>query len=268
MIERQRGSGRRLENEARHALERTFDADFSNVRVHTDSEAGRLSRALGANAFTAGRDIFFDLGAYRPDSSLGLKLLAHELTHIVQQRGTASSRLVLGEPGDQYERQADAISTNIAATSGQLKRADSLDASHGSARPAITPIRVTPVTSSSTSLVQRDPKKDKKKDAKPASAKPAATTPAGAASVKTWAGDFTASTYDVGSSGDDYGANIVISFMPNKSVDAESIALVQTAQAFDSSIETHVDPLDDVPQPNAVRTEKRKRSSRTGLLEA
>jgi hypothetical protein len=158
----------------------------------------------------------------------------------------------LSDPGDHYEREADAIATNIAATPVQLKSADSLDASHGSA--AVRPIRVTRIASSSTSLVQRDP--DKKKDSKPASAKPAVTTPTSAAPVKTWAGDFTAPMFEVGASGDVYGANIVISFMPNKSVNAESIALVQTAQSFNSSIETNVDPLDDVPQPGTVRTEK------------
>ena len=255
-IERKRGSGHSLGDATRHRLERTFDADFSTVRVHTDSEAGRLSRALGANAFATGRDIFFDHGAYQPDNFRGQKLLAHELTHVVQQHGAAPSKLVLSQPGDYYEREADAISTNIAATPGQLTSADSLDASHGSARPAVTPIRVSPVTNSSTSLVQRDPNEDRKKASKPASAKPATTTPAGAAPVKTWAGDFTAPTFEPVSSGDVYGANIVISFMPNKSVDAESIALVQTAQAFNSSIGTQVDPLDEVPLPNTVKTEK------------
>jgi hypothetical protein len=255
-IERKRGSGQPLGEATRHRLERTFDADFSTVRVHTDSEAGRLSRALGANAFATGRDIFFDHGAYQPDNFRGQKLLAHELVHVVQQRGAAPSKLVLGEPGDHYEREADAISTNIAATPGQLTSSDSLDASHGSARPATTPIRMTPVTSSSTSLVQRDPNEDKKKASKPASAKPVTTTPAGAAPVKTWAGDFAAPTFELGSSGDVYGANIVISFMPNQSVDAESIALVQTAQSFKSNIGTQVDPLDEVPQPDTVKTSK------------
>ena len=200
-IERKRGSGQPLGDATRHRLERTFDADFSTVRVHTDSEAGGLSRALGANAFATGRDIFFDHGAYQPDNFRGQKLLAHELTHVAQQRGGAPSKLVLGEPGDHYEREADAISTNIAATPGQLTSSDSLDASHGSARPAATPIRMTPVTSSSTSLVQRDPNEEKKKASKPASAKPVTTTPAGAAPVKTWAGDFAAPTFEVGSSG-------------------------------------------------------------------
>jgi hypothetical protein len=256
-IEWKRGSGKPLGDAIRHRLERTFDADFSAVRVHTDSEAGRLSRALGANAFATGRDIFFDHGAYQPDNFRGKKLLAHELTHVVQQREAAPSKLILGEPGDRYEREADAISTNIAATPGQLTSADSLDASHGNARSDVTSIRVTPVTSSSTSLVQRDnPNEDKKKASKPASAKPATTTPAGAAPVKTWAGDFAAPTFEVGSVGDVYGANIVISFMPNQSVDAESIALVQTAQSFKSNIGTQVDPLDEVPQPNTVKTPK------------
>ena len=255
-IERKRGGGQPLGDATRHRLERTFDADFSTVRVHTDSEAGRVSRALGANAFATGRDIFFDHGAYQPDNFRGQKLLAHELTHVVQQRGAAPSKLVLSQPGDHYEREADAISTNIAATPGQLTSADSPDASYGTARPTVMPIRVTPVTSSSTSLVQRDPNKDEKKASKPASAKPATTTPAGAAPVKTWAGDFTAPTFEPVSSGDVYGVNIVISFMPNKSVDAESIALVQTAQAFNSSIGTQVDPLDEVPLPGTVKTEK------------
>lgn len=261
-IEQKRGSGRPLGNEVRHRLERIFDTDFSTVRVHTDPEAGRLSFALGANAFTTGRDIFFDYGAYQPHSFPGQRLLAHELAHVVQQRGAAPSKLVLGEPGDQYEREADAISANIAATSGQLKSAGSPDASHASAGPAITPIR-----SSSTSLVQLDPSEEKKKAARPASAKPATTAPTAAVPVKTWAGDFTAPTFDVGRSGDVYGANIVISFLPNKSVDAESIALVQTAQEFNSTIETHEDPLDDVPQPNTVKTEKGQEVFKNRLVE-
>jgi Domain of unknown function (DUF4157) len=246
MIQRKRGSGQPLGNEVRHRLERTFDFDFSTVRVHTDAEAGRLSRGLDAKAFTTGRDIFFDHGAYQPDNFRGQKLLAHESTHVVQQRGVASSKLVLGEPEDQYEREADAISTNFAAAPDQLKSADSLAASLGGARPAVTPIGVTPVKSSSTSLVQRDKNEDKKKE-KPVGAKP----------VTTWAGEFTAPTFNVGTSSTNvYGVDIVISFMPNKSVDAESIALVQTAQGFDSSIENHEDPLDDVPQPGTVKTPK------------
>ena len=246
MIQRKRGSGQPLGNEVRHRLERIFHFDFSTVRVHTDSEAGSLSRALGAKALTTGRDIFFDHGAYQPDNFRGQKLLAHELTHVSQQRGVAPSKLVLGQPEDQYEREADANSTNFAAASEQLKSADSLGAFRGGARPAVTPIRVTPVTSSSTSLVQRDKDKNKKKE-EPAGPKPAIT----------WAGEFTAPMFTVGSVGDVYGADIVISFMPNKSVvDAESIALVQTAQDFNSSIGNQVDPLDEVPQPNAVKTEK------------
>ncbi len=246
MIQRKRGSGQPLGNEVRHRLERIFHFDFSTVRVHTNSEAGSLSRALGAKALTTGRDIFFDHGAYQPDNFRGQKLLAHELTHVSQQRGVAPSKLVLGQPEDQYEREADANSTNFAAASEQLKSADSLGAFRGGARPAVTPIRVTPVTSSSTSLVQRDKDKNKKKE-EPAGPKPAIT----------WAGEFTAPMFTVGSVGDVYGADIVISFMPNKSVvDAESIALVQTAQDFNSSIGNQVDPLDEVPQPNAVKTEK------------
>ena len=82
-----RGSGSPLSREVRALMEPRFGADFGGVRVHTDQEADTLNRAVGARAFTVGNDIYFSRGAYEPGSSSGRYLLAHELTHVVQQGG-------------------------------------------------------------------------------------------------------------------------------------------------------------------------------------
>jgi hypothetical protein len=66
-------------------MERYFCQDFSNVRVHTNAASASLSRSLQARAFTHGSDIFFNSGQYNPSSSQGKRLIAHELTHVVQQ---------------------------------------------------------------------------------------------------------------------------------------------------------------------------------------
>jgi hypothetical protein len=80
----------------RDAMESAFDADFSGVRIHTGGSAERLNRDLGAHAFTHGRDIFFNAGQYRPDTSDGRRLLAHELTHVLQQGGAARAARMKG----------------------------------------------------------------------------------------------------------------------------------------------------------------------------
>jgi hypothetical protein len=80
-----RAGGTTLEPSVRKKMQRSFGADFSKVRVHTNSEADNLSRSFGAIAFTSGKDIFFRLGAYDPLAESGRRLLVHELTHVVQQ---------------------------------------------------------------------------------------------------------------------------------------------------------------------------------------
>jgi hypothetical protein len=84
-INTNRDSGNTLSKEIRLPMEETFGADFSGVRVHTDSEANDLNESLQARAFTTGNDIFFRQGEYNEDSGEGRKLLAHELTHAIQQ---------------------------------------------------------------------------------------------------------------------------------------------------------------------------------------
>ena len=82
-----RGGGSPLPASAREFFEPRFGADFSQVRVHTDARAAGAARSIDANAFTVGRDIAFGAGQYAPQSHGGQRLLAHELTHVLQQAG-------------------------------------------------------------------------------------------------------------------------------------------------------------------------------------
>jgi hypothetical protein len=110
-IHRERGGGQALDESVSQKMGATMGYDFRGVRVHTSSEATELSNQLNAKAFTTGQDIFFREGAYDPHSSGGQELLAHELTHVVQQ-GTGlvsgSGRMKVNAPGDTFEQQADA----------------------------------------------------------------------------------------------------------------------------------------------------------------
>ncbi|GAA4400509.1 hypothetical protein GCM10023187_13780 [Nibrella viscosa] len=88
-----RGQGSALPDHTRRQMERAFGADFGRVRLHTDSRAVLFSRQLNAHAFTYGQDIFFNSGQYDSQSPAGRKLLAHELTHVVQQSGTVQRQI-------------------------------------------------------------------------------------------------------------------------------------------------------------------------------
>ncbi|MEA5420467.1 DUF4157 domain-containing protein [Spirulina sp. CCNP1310] len=84
-IQRERGKGQTLSESLRNPLENAFGADFSGVRIHTDNTADQLNQSIQAKAFTTGQDVFFRQGAYAPESKSGQALLAHELTHTIQQ---------------------------------------------------------------------------------------------------------------------------------------------------------------------------------------
>jgi hypothetical protein len=83
-----KGSGIPLSDATRSSMENTFGTNFSKVRIHTNSSAVQMSKTVGAQAFTHGSDIYFNEGKYDPSSSSGQHLLAHELTHTVQQGAT------------------------------------------------------------------------------------------------------------------------------------------------------------------------------------
>jgi len=88
-----KGSGNRLDNHTRDYMEERFGVDFSGVRIHTNSQAIQMSQDLNAQAFTVGNDIYFNQGQYNPNSNKGKHLLAHELTHTVQQSGSQVKKL-------------------------------------------------------------------------------------------------------------------------------------------------------------------------------
>jgi outer membrane protein OmpA-like peptidoglycan-associated protein len=101
-------SGKPLEPETRGFFERRFGHDFSRVRVHADAAAAVSARAASARAYTHGTDIVFGGGMYRPDSPSGMRLLAHELAHVVQQGRSAAVS------GGDYEADARTASDRIA----------------------------------------------------------------------------------------------------------------------------------------------------------
>lgn len=108
--------GHALDASVRRALEPRFGQDFSRVRLHTDGRAGASALALGAAAYTVGRDVVFAPGRYRPNTRAGNHLLAHELSHVVQQRGVAGAalqRLSVGAPHTAAEGEAEQIAERI-----------------------------------------------------------------------------------------------------------------------------------------------------------
>ncbi|NIM03669.1 DUF4157 domain-containing protein, partial [bacterium] len=80
-----KGGGQPLSESTRSFFEPRFGADFSQVRVHTDPHAAKTAQAINARAFTTGKDIVFNSGQYSTGTSSGKRLLAHELTHVVQR---------------------------------------------------------------------------------------------------------------------------------------------------------------------------------------
>jgi len=86
-----RGGGTALPDTARAYFEPRFGCDFSQVRVHSNMQAASMAEAVNAKAFTIGRDVVFNSGQYSPGTSDGNRLLAHELTHVVQQGATPSA---------------------------------------------------------------------------------------------------------------------------------------------------------------------------------
>ncbi|AXT55864.1 DUF4157 domain-containing protein [Aquimarina sp. AD1] len=86
-LKSRKGKGVKLSRAVKTEMESGFGADFSAVNIHTDTEAVKLSEALGAQAFTHGNDIYFNDGKFNPNSKRGKHLLAHELTHTIQQKG-------------------------------------------------------------------------------------------------------------------------------------------------------------------------------------
>lgn len=109
--------GQPLDAGTRAFFEPRFGQDFSSVRVHTDAKAVESARALNALAYTVGRDLVFGGGQYAPQTMVGRRLMAHELTHSLQQTSDRheqmQSKLRIGSATDTFEQEADRVADSV-----------------------------------------------------------------------------------------------------------------------------------------------------------
>ena len=141
-----KGGGTPLDESTRGSMESRFGQDFGDVRVHTDAKASQSAESVGANAYTVGNEMVFKSGHFDASSPTGQRTLAHELSHVVQQRsgpvdGTESAGGIrLSDPSDRFERAAESTADQVmsgpapapaasaaAGTSVQLEAADESD---------------------------------------------------------------------------------------------------------------------------------------------
>ena len=109
-----RGRGAPLDPVVQAQMSSALGDSFADVRVHHDTLASTLAHSVQARAFTTGADIFFASGEYRPGGSAGRELLAHELTHVVQQRGAPiTGEMRVSDPGDALERAAERAARRV-----------------------------------------------------------------------------------------------------------------------------------------------------------
>jgi hypothetical protein len=119
-----RSGGAPLDESTRATMESSFGQSFEDVRIHTDPQASKSAEAVGANAYTVGSDIVFRAGQFDASSATGQRTLAHELTHVVQQRsgpvdGTdAPGGIRLSDPSDRFERAAEQTAGEIVSGMG------------------------------------------------------------------------------------------------------------------------------------------------------
>jgi hypothetical protein len=115
------GGGQPLDAEVRADMEGRLGYDFGDVRVHTDGRAQESAKSVNAHAYTVGSNIVFQRDAYDPSSHEGRTTLAHELTHVVQQRGgpvdgtEAPGGIRVSDPSDRFEREAAANADRVMA---------------------------------------------------------------------------------------------------------------------------------------------------------
>jgi hypothetical protein len=122
------GPGQPLSSESRDFFEPRFGYDFSEVRIHSDTGAAQSAAALHANAYTLGNDIVFNEGRYAPHGSEGKRLLAHELTHVVQQSGGKDNTGTEGKQGgNALQSEGTAQNAAVSATSGPVIQKEGSD---------------------------------------------------------------------------------------------------------------------------------------------
>lgn len=113
-----RAPGRPLDSATRVFMESRFGQNFSRVRVHTDTRAAESARLVNASAYTVGQDVVFGAGQYAPGTDTGQRLIAHELTHVVQQRHNSQipTKLRVGPADDSFEAEAERTAASRGAS--------------------------------------------------------------------------------------------------------------------------------------------------------
>jgi outer membrane protein OmpA-like peptidoglycan-associated protein len=124
-----RSPGRPLDADTQGFMESRFGRDFSQVRVHTGVKAAESARAVNARAYTVGEDVVFGERQFRPTARAGQRLLAHELTHVIQQAGRVGRPKRVSSPDDRTEQEAERVADEVAAAD----RAGSVGTDVGSA---------------------------------------------------------------------------------------------------------------------------------------
>lgn len=107
--------GQRIDPETKATMEDAFEEDFGDVRLHANRQAQEAAEQVGARAFTRGNDIYFGTGAYDPSTEQGKRVLAHELVHVIQQRGATGPQPAAsaGAANDSFEREAERAETDV-----------------------------------------------------------------------------------------------------------------------------------------------------------
>ena len=129
------GGGRPLEPDVRTDMESRLGHDFGDVRIHDDSAAQSSAAAVQAHAYTVGSNVVFQRDAYDPTSTAGRTTLAHELTHVVQQRSgpvdgtTTGGGIRVSDPSDRFEREAAATAERAVAAPAGMAATPSAEAS-------------------------------------------------------------------------------------------------------------------------------------------
>lgn len=126
-----RSPGQSLDAGTRTFMESRFAHDFSGVRVHSDERAADSARSVNALAYTVGRDVVFGAGQYAPTTMAGKRLLAHELTHVVQQGGLRTEALDrIDSPTSANEKEAASIAERLEENMFHQSQASALVSSH------------------------------------------------------------------------------------------------------------------------------------------
>lgn len=127
-LNQSKGSGQPMDSATNSFMSSRFGADFSNVKIHTGSYASKMSNSINAKAFTHRNHVYFNQGQYQPNSNQGKTLLAHELTHTIQQGAVGAkvqrkcsacekeevqAKLNIGAPNDKYEKEADLMADRV-----------------------------------------------------------------------------------------------------------------------------------------------------------